>query len=194
MEIRVGFFRGLNVGGKNKLSMTDLKQIFLDLDFADVQTQGNTGIILYCQEDTKNKLTDYQISTEVFNQTAVATQYISMSFDELSFLMEHLPDWWNENKDWRHNVILLLENYPSNTIMSNFPSLDSSIEKVVVVNNIIFWSSTFSDRSLYYKSQYRQLIKHEAYPFMTIRNANSLSKLYNQASLLYNEKKSSSSL
>lgn len=50
MILRIGFFRGLNVGGKNKLAMAELKSIFQDMNFQTLKTIGNTGVILFDAE------------------------------------------------------------------------------------------------------------------------------------------------
>lgn len=47
MELRIGFFRGLNVGGKNIISMSHLTNIFYELGYEYIKTIGNTGVIIF---------------------------------------------------------------------------------------------------------------------------------------------------
>nr|WP_302373224.1 hypothetical protein [Enterococcus asini] len=106
-------------------------------------------------------------------------------------MLQNAPSWWNENKDWRHNAIFLLENRSGKQVLADIPPTDENIEKIQLVNNTILWSSAFAERKLYYKSQYRKLLKHEAYLFMTIRNANTLSKTYQEATKMLTDDKNS---
>ena len=185
--LRIGFFRGLNVGGKNKLAMTNLKTLFQEMNFQTVKTVGNTGIILFDTEESPR--TDSDIATIISTKANVPASFLSISYSELDFLLQNAPSWWNENKDWRHNAIFLLENRSGKQLLEEIPPTDENIEKILLLNNTILWSSAFAERKLYYKSQYRKLLKHEAYPFMTIRNANTLNKTYQEATRLLTNKK-----
>ncbi|MEQ7216656.1 DUF1697 domain-containing protein [Enterococcus asini] len=189
MILRIGFFRGLNVGGKNKLAMAELKSIFQDMNFQTLKTVGNTGVILFDAEESKH--TDAEIATIVSDNAGVPTSFLSISYADLDCLLKNAPSWWNENKDWRHNAIFLLENRSGKQLLADIPPTDENIEKNQLVNNTILWSSAFAERKLYYKSQYRKLLKHESYPFMTIRNANTLNKTYQEATKMLTDDKNS---
>lgn len=176
MALRIGFFRGLNVGGKNKLSMAELKESFQEMGYQTLETIGNTGIILF--DGAKSYHSDTDIAEKVSNKAAFPTSFLSIAYEELAFLQQHAPSWWNQNKDWRHNAIFLLGDYSAETLLAEIPPVEEPIEKIMRLNNTLLWSSAFADRKLYYQSQYRKLLKHEAYPLMTIRNANTLNKTY----------------
>lgn len=55
MKIYTCLIRGINVGGKNLISMKVLKEIFKNLGFFSVESIGNTGIILFSTEKHVNK-------------------------------------------------------------------------------------------------------------------------------------------
>ena len=44
--------RGINVGGKNKVSMADLKEMFLDVGFEDVASYINSGNIFFGSDES----------------------------------------------------------------------------------------------------------------------------------------------
>ncbi|NCB48876.1 MAG: DUF1697 domain-containing protein [Clostridia bacterium] len=187
MELRIGFFRGLNVGGKNIISMSHLTNIFYELGYEYIKTIGNTGVILFFSHEILNNV-DAKIAKTVSDNTNIPVGFLSIHYDELKSLIHHAPKWWNKNKDWRHNAIFLLGNLSANQIISELPTIDENIEKIDVFENIILWSSSFAERKLYYRSEYRKLLKNESYPFMTIRNANTLNKTYAEATKLLEEK------
>ena len=47
----VCLLRGINVGGKNKVSMGELKTKFVDIGYKDVLTYVNSGNIIFCADD-----------------------------------------------------------------------------------------------------------------------------------------------
>lgn len=51
MTLYVALLRGINVGGKNKLPMADLRQIFSDVGARDVRTYIQSGNVLYQGDD-----------------------------------------------------------------------------------------------------------------------------------------------
>ncbi|MBI5045336.1 MAG: DUF1697 domain-containing protein [Candidatus Levybacteria bacterium] len=50
----VALLRGINVGGKSKVSMEDLKKIFLSLGFSEIKTLLNSGNVIFSSD--KNEI------------------------------------------------------------------------------------------------------------------------------------------
>lgn len=46
MRRYIALLRGINVGGKNKIPMSELKEGFAELDFAEVVTYLNSGNVI----------------------------------------------------------------------------------------------------------------------------------------------------
>lgn len=47
MQKYIALLRGINVGGKNKISMPELKKTFEGIGFQDVMTYSNSGNIIF---------------------------------------------------------------------------------------------------------------------------------------------------
>ncbi len=47
----VALLRGINVGGKSKVSMEDLKKIFVSLGFLDIKTLLNSGNVIFSSDE-----------------------------------------------------------------------------------------------------------------------------------------------
>ena len=104
MELRIGFFRGLNVGGKNIISMSHLTNIFYELGYEYIKTIGNTGVIIFFSHEILNNV-DAKIAKTVSDNTNIQVGFLSIHYDELKSLIHHAPKWWNKNKDWRHGSV-----------------------------------------------------------------------------------------
>lgn len=57
MERYVAFFRSINVGGKNKAAMAELKQMFADLGLVDARTYLQSGNVVFSSAQDKAMLT-----------------------------------------------------------------------------------------------------------------------------------------
>lgn len=57
----VALFRGINVGGKNRIKMQELKELFIELGFTDVRSYIQSGNILFT---TDRQLTDFSAEVE----------------------------------------------------------------------------------------------------------------------------------
>lgn len=52
MAVRyIALLRGINVGGKNLISMKDLKELFQENEYGDVTTYINSGNIIFSSEN-----------------------------------------------------------------------------------------------------------------------------------------------
>ncbi len=70
MEKKVAILRGINVGGKRKILMTDLKLLVEKLGFTDCTTYIQSGNVLF---NATEDLSEKEISSKI--QEAISTQY-----------------------------------------------------------------------------------------------------------------------
>ncbi|WP_312876232.1 DUF1697 domain-containing protein [Paenibacillus alginolyticus] len=56
MTVYIGFLRGINVGGKNKIKMADLKKTLEAAGLAKVQTYLQSGNVLFMSEEAVEPL------------------------------------------------------------------------------------------------------------------------------------------
>lgn len=175
MITQVGLLRGLNVGGKNKVSMAELKQLYTELGYQQVNTIGNTGVVFF---QSAKKVDDQLLAQQLTESLGLDIKLVTLTYQEIMSIKESLPTWWNVNKDWRHNVLFLLPNFKDENFLKMEAIVDPEIEQVKVVEGAIFWSSSFKERKDFYQSHYHKLLKKNAYTQVTIRNGNTLAKIF----------------
>lgn len=57
MQKYIALLRGINVGGKNKISMPELKKMFEDCGYKDVITYINSGNVIFsCDSEDKEEI------------------------------------------------------------------------------------------------------------------------------------------
>ena len=62
MNTYIALFRGINVGGKNQISMKELSGILETMDFHDVRTYIQSGNVVFRGEISDPKICSEQIS------------------------------------------------------------------------------------------------------------------------------------
>lgn len=167
--------RGINVGGKNLISMKELKEIFKNLGFFNVESIGNTGVILFSSEGEVNT---ENIQKELVKILNIDLKIIILEYREIEKLMDNMPSWFNKDKKFYHSVIFILDNFELEDILKDIEPIDEDIDKIEIVNNVIFWTSIYNDSRLYSKSLYSKLSKSEGYLYISLRNGNTFNKIY----------------
>lgn len=85
--------RGINVGGKNKVSMSDLKELLLNAGFEDVDSYINSGNLFF------SSVQNCEICSSQIRYLLEANYDFSIPFALITkedYLKERakLPDWW----------------------------------------------------------------------------------------------------
>lgn len=101
--------RGINISGKNKISMNELKQELENLGYSNVITHLNSGNIII----TTNKKEEEIISAVremIKNKFSLDIPVFVIKSQDLEELVENKPSWWNtKNKEIYDNIIFILK-------------------------------------------------------------------------------------
>ena len=166
--------RGINVGGKNKVSMSELKEQLLSIGFENVSSYINSGNLFF------SSLENYEICSSKIRDLLETNYDFSIPFSLIikeEYLEEKvgLPDWWKEDLA-RKDVLFFSCNFDKSSILD---FIDKSIfhnEVVYVGKHSVFWGKY--DESEYLKTTYhKKLIKQDFYKKITIRNSNTFEKI-----------------
>ncbi|MBM6613603.1 DUF1697 domain-containing protein [Desemzia sp. RIT804] len=172
----IALLRGINVGGKNKVPMKDLKACFLDMGFTEVETYINSGNILFKTdwENAEQSLQDYcQQRIEIAFGFPVLVSIVTA--DELIEAVQKAPSWWGTDPDMRHNTLFVIHPAKAEEVLSEIGEISVEFEKVAYIGNIIFWSSALEKNS---RTRFSKIVGTKPYQQVTIRNANTTRKLY----------------
>ena len=86
----VAFFRGINVGGKNIVKMSELRQLFNDLGFQDVTTYIQSGNVIFTSDLEQHKLVPL-IEDRFIKQFAFQSAVVIRSSAEIVKIVASLP-------------------------------------------------------------------------------------------------------
>ena len=172
----ITLLRGINVSGKNKISMPELKTALGEKGFVDVKTYLNSGNVIFSDDETDAVKLAERIHALILETFHLEIPVFVISQDELKSLLLKAPSWWKSgSKDIYDNLIFAITPYSIETVSDKIGEPSEKIEKVQIYGNAAFWSF---DRKLYAKANWW---KKTATPgigeMITIRTANTLRKI-----------------
>lgn len=172
--IYILLLRGINVGGKNKVVMKDLKDDFRELGFENVLTYINSGNIIF---ETENSLDDTKkiVSNYLQRKYDFDIKYSLISKEDFLQEFKSLPKWWFDYMA-RKDVIFFTDEVDPKTLVSSIEKLELHNERYHLGEKAIFWGKY--DEAEFLKTAYHKyFIKQPYYKQITIRNWKTLEKL-----------------
>ena len=166
--------RGINVGGKNKVVMAELRQELTKLGLEKVETYINSGNIFFTSTDPKVRLVE---KLEAF--FAVHYPFIQsfslLNQEDYEAELKNLPAWWNEDLT-RKDVLFYTESLDVDQVIEKVNSLELKDEVLHFGRLGIFWGK-FSEESYSKTAYHKYLLKMPFYRHITIRNAKTFDKI-----------------
>jgi uncharacterized protein (DUF1697 family) len=142
-NVFVALLRGVNVGGKNMISMKSLKESFEKLGFARVTTYINSGNIIFKTKEADPRKLETKIEQMLERDYELTSKVVVRSLAEMEAVVESFPKNWNSNKDWRYNVVFLRHSIDSEKILNQL-EVRKDIEEVFYRPGTLLWSSLMS--------------------------------------------------
>ena len=166
--------RGINVGGKNKVVMADLRQQLTDLGLGQVETYINSGNIFFTTDLSRTQLVE-GLSTFFGNHYPFIEHFSLLSREDYEAECANLPDWWTEEMA-RKDVLFYTEGLDRESVEEKLLALKLGDEVLHFGKLGIFWGKLSEDS--YSKTAYhKHLLKMPFYRQITIRNANTFDKI-----------------
>lgn len=176
MKRYIALLRGINISGKNKISMSELKKGFVELGFEDVVTYLNSGNVVFSSdvEDT-NVITDKIVFMikERFRLEIPVFVIWQAKFQEL---LNNAPAWWgNDNEEIYDNIIFLIPPFAYEEFYDEIGKPKEEYEKVYNYKNVVFWS--FSRKHYQKTNWWSKTASVKARNKITIRTAKTVKKI-----------------
>lgn len=174
MSTYLALLRGVNVGGKALLKMTDLTAVLTAAGFERVTTYIQSGnVVFMTNETTKKMIADHLQATikQAFNLDVAVALFTA---EEWQAIIAAAPDWWGQDTDWKHNLLVLTEATPMLEVTRAVGELKPAIEHMQAGDGVLYQSMS---RALLGRTTTGKLASSPVYKKMTIRNYNTVTKL-----------------
>lgn len=182
MEKYVALLRGVNISGKNKVSMPLLKIAFEDAGFTDVSTYINSGNVIFSDVLLDKNELIRKCKSLISDKFMLDIPVTIISLKELAETLDHAPKWWDKSSEIEviHQAIFLIPPTNIEEVYKAVGEAKPEYEQVDYYENVIFWSAP---RATLSKTRWYKIPSSSVNNKVTIRNASTTKKLL----LLLNE-------
>ena len=173
----VVLLRGINISGKNKISMNELKLELKNNKYQNVITYLNSGNIILESDRDDKEIIMRDISNIIKNKFNLEIPIFVMTVTELKDILNNSPKWWGtNNKSIYDNLIFIIPPTKYEEVYNTIGKPKEDIEKIQEYNNSIFWSYDLKNyrKSNWWVKTASTNIRNN----ITIRTANTMKKLY----------------
>lgn len=175
MNTYIILLRGINVGGKNKVSMATLKLCLEELGFSNVSTYIASGNVILKSNKKPNAIKD-QIEHALVQNFMLDSELIKvlvLTHAELKAMVENKPKGFGDQPDKCHSDVIFLIDISVDEAMPVF-SPREGVDIVWPGDGIVYSQRLSSMRT---KSRLNKIMGTSAYRSMTIRSWNTTTKL-----------------
>jgi uncharacterized protein (DUF1697 family) len=134
----IALLRGINVSGQKKIKMTDLKNLFEDLKFTNVETYIQSGNVLFSTKSNNTKSIKSKIEKGIEAQYGYTVRVILKTPDELGTALNKNPFLKNKKKDTGKLYYTFLSEIPSKENLKKLKDIDYSPEEYIIDEDRIY--------------------------------------------------------
>lgn len=166
--------RGINVGGNNKVEMAKLKLTFERLGFAQVKTFIASGNVVFRTGEGDQALLVKKIESAIESDFGMRIMVLLRDLKAMGKLVRAIPATWVNDKEMKCDVMFLSNEVDNKNVLTRLP-FEPAIEDVAYVPGAVLWRI---DRDKASKSRMFKVVGTKLHQQMTVRNPNTVRKLY----------------
>lgn len=172
----IALLRGINISGKNKISMSELKLELEKSKYQNVYTYLNSGNVIFESDIDNKEIIMNDIHKIIKSNFNLEIPIFIMTMFELEDILNNAPSWWGtDNKEIYDNLIFIIPPTKYEEIYNTVGKPKDDIEQIKEYNNSIFWSY---DLKNYRKSNWwSKTASTDISNKITIRTANAMKKV-----------------
>ena len=173
MPSSVALLRGINVGGKNLISMADLAACFRDAGYQDVRTYIQSGNVVFTADPATGREVEDAVERMLEKRFEIPILVVIRSRDELAATIAGAPA--NHGSDeLRSDVFFLKDPLTAEATFAALPELREGVDAVALGPGAIYFTRLAAQAA---KTRMTRLIGTPIYRQMTVRNWRTTTRL-----------------
>lgn len=169
----VALLRGINVGGKHKIDMKQLKATFERAGMEAVQTYINSGNVIFRPGAVDRAKLASVLEGAIEAAFGVFVPVFVRDAQAFLTIAGALPECWVDGKEAKCDVIFLSDAVDGEGILERLP-IKPGIDEVRYVPGAVLWRV---NRSVVTRSGLMRIVGTELYQHMTVRNCNTVRRI-----------------
>ena len=146
MKRYVALLRRINISGKNKVVMAELKKEIESLMFENVKTYLNSGNVIFSSQEENIEKIIKQIEAMLKKKYDFEIPIFVLEQEKLKDILEHAPIWWgSDDKMIYDNLIFMIPPITFKEVFEEIGEAKKGLEKIQNYKDVIFWSFSRKD-------------------------------------------------
>ena len=170
----VALLRGINVGGNNKVVMSELRDQIEAAGFGHVRTYINSGNLLFeaeaPREDVAQRVEDLLASHYDF-----PIRLALLTGQDYLAQLDELPDWWH-GEVARRDALFYTRGLDRDLVRERIEAMELGDEAVHFGEHAVFWGK-FDEKSFLKTAYHKRLLREDFYRQVTIRSGSTVEKI-----------------
>ncbi|CAM1372374.1 DUF1697 domain-containing protein [Tenacibaculum xiamenense] len=130
MKTYIIILRGINVSGKNKLPMKDLKELLEDINYKDVQTYIQSGNVILKSDDSKEVIA-LNIKASIKNKFDYEVPTLVRTIEEWKEAIEKNP---YKSVEEKQQYFTFLSGTPEEVVIE----IDAKDDEFEIINDVVY--------------------------------------------------------
>lgn len=169
----VALLRGINVGGKNKVAMADLRAAFEDAGHEAVSTYIQSGNVLFESDRPAGEL-ERAIEAVLEERYGVPLVVVVRSHRQLRAVVEKAPDGFGQQPDRFHSDVLFLRSPLTPAKAMGVVKLREEVDEAWAGTGVLYFARLSERRT---QSRMSSIVGTPEYQLMTIRSWSTTTRL-----------------
>jgi uncharacterized protein (DUF1697 family) len=174
MDRYVALLRGINVGGKNLIKMTELKTCLETQGFQGVVTYIQSGNVLFSSGEASSEKLVRRIESVLAATFRCEPRVVLRSRKQMRAIVARAPDGFGAQPDRHRYDVIYLKEPLSAAVAIKSVLTNPDVDQAQAGNGVLYFSRLISKAS---QSRLSRLVSLPIYPSITIRNWNTTTKL-----------------
>ena len=172
----VALLRGINVGGTNKVVMSELREQIADEGYTNVRTYINSGNLLFEAEATVPR-EDVARTVEdlLARRYDFPIRLALLTAQDFLAELRNLPDWWH-GEVARRDALFYTRGLDPDHVRERIEVMELGDEAVHVGEHAVFWAK-FDEKTFLKTAYHKRLLREDFYRQVTIRSGSTVEKI-----------------
>jgi uncharacterized protein (DUF1697 family) len=169
----VALLRGINVGGKNPVRMTDLTECFRDAGFGEVDTYLQSGNVLFSAAEKNSPKLEAKVEAMLEERFGIPLLVVIRSRAELAATIDAAPSDHGSPK-LRSDVFFLKHPLTAEAALSEMPELRKGVDSVAPGPGAIYFSRVAATAT---KTRIQKFMAMPVFQQITVRSWSTCTRL-----------------
>ena len=172
----VALLRGINVGGKNKVVMSELREQIAAEGFGHVRTYINSGNLLFeAEPNTPRENVAQAVEDVLARHYDFPIRLALLTAQDYLAELHSLPDWWN-GEVARRDALFYTRGLDRDHVRERIEAMELGDEAVYFGEHAVFWGK-FDEKSFLKTAYHKRLLREDFYRQVTIRSGSTVEKI-----------------